>query len=589
MEAAARVVSRAALLALALVAGLATAPGAAFPDGPSGPAALAPWEAEVEHETETQTQEIEDARQRKSLANVVARYQNRLTRDPSALNHYLYGRALYYAEDPVGARRQMSAALAAEPRFWYAHLKLAVLFQELANPAERDAHLAAVLAVKPGHAEALKLSANAALDAKDWEKGIRILEALLTRYPADLEVRQNLAMAHYQRKDWEAAARELRILRGRAPANARFAMLLAAALLQKGDPEGGVKEAEDAARLESGNARPLKLLLEIHASRGDWARLQATYERLLPLLSGAELKAASEALERLRAGPPAPGPAETAPKPPTIDQLVAACQADEPAVRREALRHFHRGILEGAVREVPPSIRRRVTEDVEPDAQCRSWVVQIEARLMSRGLVNLSFALSDRDRNVRMLAVEAMGDIGHPAGLAYLLPRILQVDDPVEVGAIRNALARLTGRADARDRPPPSTAEEVEAIREEWRRWRLSDESVPAKVEAVKGLVAIGDPIRERYLAWFALDNSYETFREAYLALRDSVAEAPSNPLERKTFPRFPRVPDAELTRPGMRAVQDRVLAWWNDWLAERAAWLAERSPADAPPAMSGN
>ena len=230
-----------------------------------------------------------------------------------------------------------------------------------------------------------------------------------------------------------------------------------------------------------------------------------------------------------------------------------------------------------------------MTEDVEPDAQCRSWVVQIEARLMSRGLVNLSFALSDRDRNVRMLAVEAMGDIGHPAGLAYLLPRILQVDDPVEVGAIRNALARLTGRADARDRPPPSTAEEVEAIREEWRRWRLSDESVPAKVEAVKGLVAIGDPIRERYLAWFALDNSYETFREAYLALRDSVAEAPSNPLERKTFPRFPRVPDAELTRPGMRAAQDRVLAWWNDWLAERAAWLAERSPADAPPAMSGN
>ena len=550
------------------------------------PGALAAWEAEVEHETEAQSRDIEDARQRKALPSVVSRYANRVSRDPSALNHYLLGRVLYYAQDPVGARNQMTLALQANRDFWYAHLKLAVLYDELKNPAEADRHVRAALEAKPGNLDALRLAAKLAVNGEDLERAVLLLQQLLARKPADLEIREVLARVHMRRKDWDAAAREWRVLAGRDPGNAGVRYLLGVCLHRKGDVDAAVTELEEAVRTDPRADRPLRVLLEIYLSDRYLARDErkpaiSAAERLLPLVSGAEQKQIAELLEKLRKGPLPPPVAAEAPKAPTIDQVVAACQDAEVARRRAALRWFHDEIIAGRMegKPVPTSIRRRISPTVETDWECRAWVVKIEGQLGAHGTVQLARALYDPERSVRALAADTMGEVAHPAALAYLLPLVLRTPedvDPFEFDAYRAAAARVVGPDAPGDARPSKTREDVATRREEWRRWSLSEASVPAKVAAVRGVAAVGEPTPERFLVDLVCDASYKVFREAFLSLRTAVARPPDDPVERKTFPRFPKVADEELTRPMMRPIQDRIVDWWAEWVAEHRAYLRE-------------
>ena len=97
------------------------------------------------------------------------------------------------------------------------------------------------------------------------------------------------------------------------------------------------------------------------------------------------------------------------------------------------------------------------------------------------------------------------------------------------------------------------------------------------KRAAVRQLVEYREQSAERFLYDFVLDPSFDVMSEAYRAMRDAIGRAPRDPVEKKVFPLFPNLPDAEVTRASMRSIQDRVAAWMSGWVAERRAWLALR------------
>jgi hypothetical protein len=186
---------------------------------------------------------------------------------------------------------------------------------------------------------------------------------------------------------------------------------------------------------------------------------------------------------------------------------------------------------------------------------------------------------------VRLLAVETFEDVRAPIGLAYLWPLFMVPGlDPVEAGGMRAALSGITGFRDLAAGPRLESAEQVAAVQEAWRRWRLSDASRDAKLAAVRQLSAAREVFLERYLVDFALDGCFEVFREAYLVLRGAADRRPADAFEAKLLPRFPRVPDAEVTRANLRSIQDRVSLWWQEWVAERKALLRARAAGGAAP-----
>jgi hypothetical protein len=148
------------------------------------------------------------------------------------------------------------------------------------------------------------------------------------------------------------------------------------------------------------------------------------------------------------------------------------------------------------------------------------------------------------------------------------------VDDPAEHEAIRSALSRIVGFEDRPKGSPVLRPEDVDASREAWRRWNLSDASVPAKLAALEEFPTLPEPLPERYLVDFVADPSFDVMRAGYLALRKVASRPATDPVSTKLLPRFPRYEDSQVTRGSMRTVQDRVRAWWDEWHAERRALL---------------
>ncbi len=579
--------------ALLVLAGVACATVASpLPRRAAAEDAVAPWEREVERAVAEQTGEIDRAKQQKSLVPIVRKYVNRVARDPSALSHFLLGRAHYYDGNPVAARQEMDQALAADPRFYFAHVKIAQLLVELKNRAEAQAHLETVLAQKPGQPEALELLAVLATEAKDWPRARRLLEERLSRDPGDLEVRRNLVVVHLQTRDWDAALRELRALRGREPENRTFRVMEGVALHGKGQLEPAAKLLEEVVRELQGPmvVDVLQTLRNIYAKQGDWQRVRSTIERSMPYLSEAERKDAQAAIDRLKQGPPTASPTAPPQGSPEISwsEVIRAADSPDVATRRGALRALHEGCSLGYVKEMPGAVLRRIAYETEPDAECRMWVVKILGTLdRPRSIPLLRLALSDEDVDVRMLAAETMGETGQPACIAYLLPYAAADSlGIVEYQVVRAALARLTGYADL---PPGleavSTPAEVAASREAWRRWRLSEASTDLKLRAIRQMIEYKELYAERFLYDFVLDPTFEVMAEGYRQMREAVRREGRDAVEKKVFPRFPSVPDAEVTRASMRTLQERVGAWWADWIAERRALQKARGGGTPPPA----
>ena len=98
------------------------------------------------------------------------------------------------------------------------------------------------------------------------------------------------------------------------------------------------------------------------------------------------------------------------------------------------------------------------------------------------------------------------------------------------------------------------------------------------KLAALKQLGEVREAAPERFLYDFVLDKTFDVMRVAYLAMRRAVARPPRDSVETKVFPHFPQVKDEEVVLPSMRAIQQRVQAWWAEWVAERRALLKAKA-----------
>jgi Flp pilus assembly protein TadD len=560
----------AGLLAVLLLALAASSPRPAAAEDIAG-ANAEPWEHEVDRAVKEQDREIDAARLNKSMSSVVTRYASRVSRDATPLNYFLYGRALYYDGDPMGARQQMAFAVQANPAFWPAHMRLAMLLAELKNPREAERHLREVLARRPAYDPALRFATNLALETKDWARARRLLEDLIRRSPDDLELRMGLAKVHSETKDWPAAVEQLRILKAKKPADLDVAWLLGVALLAKGDVDGALVEFYRLAHGRPDDPRGWARLYEIHLSRKEWAKAADALQRLLPLLPADRRSEAGKVLQALRSGNPEAVGEEA--RAPSWKDVFARVESGEAKDRVTALNLIRQGLEAEVLDHVPQPVLKRVLVQYEPDEAARAVVVRILVRLGNPTVLPLlALALYDRSPRVRMLAAEGIGDLGQPAGVLYLFPQ-LAANEPAEYESVRQSLARLA-EFDDRAGVPVGCAADVASSREAWRVWRLEDASSDVRLAAVRQFVTLDETGPERYLVEFVLDPTYEVMRESYVALRNAAARPPpkDDPLAVKMMPRFPRVPDAEVTRPSMRTIQDRVRAWWTEWLTERRA-----------------
>jgi tetratricopeptide (TPR) repeat protein len=582
-----RHVASALLGALAVLGVFPAAPAVAEPPSPS-----APWVREVEEESAELDRQLADAKQRGATKGVVAKYASRVSRNPSALHYFLYARTLYHAGgpegrgDPVAAAAHMRKALEADPAFFPAHVKLAMLQIDLKAYPQAEANLAEALRLAPWNVEATKLLVRVAEDTKDWPKARRHLETLLAKDPGDIQVRKNLAWVYLQLKAWDEAVRELRVLKTRDPRDVEVRMALAEALRDKGALPEAVAELDAVLVDHPNDVRALDRLRQVLSRQKDWARVKTTLERMLPLLPEDKRKVVADLIEELRKGPPPDVPTEAAPKRLTWEDVFAETASPVVGRRRQALAAVYEGAVGGLLREIPGALRQRISSHVEPDATCRSLALRIVSTLNEQHLPLLSTALYDEDQGVRLLAIETFEDLRPPVGLAYLAPLFADPNlDLAELSAVRAALTAITGFRDLAAGESIRTADEAAAVREAWRRWRLSDTSAPAKLAAIRQLMALSsEAYLERYLVDFVQDGSFEVMREAYLVLRGAVSRPGNDTIQKKLFPNFPRVEDAEVTRANMRTLQQRVSAWWSEWVAERRALLKARGAEGSGP-----
>lgn len=582
-----RVRRRSAVLAFALLAGVASPrPLRAEPPG----YAAAPSDQDVERETAAQNSLLEQAKVTKTIQSVVSKYENRVFRDPSALNEYLFGRALYYATNPASAKAAMERSLVAAPSFHQAHLRLAMLLLDLKNLSDAETHLRQVLALRPGQVEALSVLTQISMAKKDWKAAKAWIIQRLSADPSDVAARQNLALVFVQTGDWASARRELDALLARDADNLAYRHMRGVVLIELGELDAGIAVLEAVAHEQPSHLEALATLHRAYLKKENWGRVRVTLERMLPYLNEEMRKKALEDIKKLKelngAPPPRAPVGGTEPKEATVDDLLRMVEDPNPARREDALITIYDACLNGQVTQIPSKVLRRIMSEVEPSDVARSTVVKILGTIApEQALPLLAVALYDDSERVRMLAAEAIGGSKKPIGLAYLFPFLSSESMSVpEYQSVRRALADITG---FRDLPAETiavaTPEDVAKSREAWRRWRLSDASDELKRAAIRQLGAYRETSAERFLYDFVLDPSFDVMSEAYRAMRDALARPPRDPVEGKTFPLFPVVKDDGVTREGMRALQDRVLAWWTNFVTERRAYIKAGRPSSPP------
>lgn len=547
-----------------------------------------PWEAEVRRGEEEEDRLLEEAKRRGTTGRLVNRYASRVSRQPTALNHYLLGRALYYNGDAEGAERQLRQALALQPRFWFAQLRLAMLELERKRPAQAEHHLTEVLRVRPREPDAMRLLAQLRIQSKDWDRALQALEDLLSLEPTNEGVRRDIALVLMQKEDWGRALKELRILRGRSPRDPMVRWHYAVALYRTQDLKEAAREFEGLVRINGRDLHSLDMLRRIYIRLEDAKGLEKTLERMVPLVDDPEKSARiQEILDRLRAGEgpgrvPSPDPAAW-PADPQMDLLERCIHPTDGEIRRKALQAYY----EAGFSHMPFALAGRLHPRYEPDPICRQWLLRIMGQMENPFLAQVAVvALYDPDAGVSATAAETLGDIGTPSGVIYLIPILLGVrldtpptEDQVKLmNAARTAMVKLTGRSDRFGGLDAWVApESVADARTDWGEWLASPEGVHARLGGIADLVQHGDTNPHMHLVEDVSDPDLRIARAAYLALLRRSKLPSDEDVAATMWPRFPVFEESDLTPEGLGRVRGAVNRWWNEWRALRERGLGEK------------
>ncbi len=544
-----------------------------------------PWEEAVRKEEAEEDRLLEHAKRRGTTRQVVTKYASRLSRQPSAMNHYLLGRALYHDGNAQEAERHLREALRLEPRFWFARLRLAMLEVERKNTKQADTYLGEVLRQKPREEDALKLLAQIRMDSSDFDGALRVLDHLLSIDPSSAQVRRNLAFCYMAKKDWSSALRELRVLRGRDADDISVRWYYAQALFETGQVQEAAREFEGLARMDPKDVRILDMLRIAYARLEDWDGVMRTLRRMIPNVRDPEMQAQmKDVLARLEAGE-RPGQAgaatgevdgETWERDAFAELMERCMHPTDVQVRREALQLYH----EAQPPMMPSALVRRVHPELEPDPICRQWLLRIMAQLRNPELAQVAaFGLFDPETTVRAVAAETLGEIGTPSGILYLLPFFLGPDLPAapqvaqvrEHNAARSALISLTERFDhfgGEEAWVPGS--DLPDLRRDWQVWLAQPAGVAVRLKAIADLAARGELRPELYLIEDVLDTNADISKAAYQVLLTRSKKPSEDGVAQVMWPRFPVYDDVEDA--DLAALRTAVKAWWEAWLATRKA-----------------
>lgn len=549
------------------------------------------WERAVREAEAEEDRYLDEARRNGTTRQVVAKYASRVSRNATALSHYLLGRAHYYDGNAEGAERELRTSLRLEPRFWFANLRLAMLELEKKNYAESERHVTLVLKRRPRDPDALKLLARLLMQGKDWERATRVIEDLLSLDPANLGMRRNLAVVLMEKGDWARALKELRVLRGRLPRDPVVRWYMASALYETGKLKEAAREFESFVRLEKRDFHALNMLRVIYVTLEDWKSLLATLKRMLPLIEDPEdASRVREMIKRLEAGEvpgaaPAPG-AEARPKD-TWMALIGRC-TDETSVetRRLALQTYY----ETNFPRMPSSLVSRIHHTYETDAVCRRWLLRIVGQMQHPQLAQVTaFALRDPDPATQALAAETLGEIGTPSGLVYLTYTLLgsaldakPIEEQVNLlNAARRAAIQITGRSDTLgggDVWVP--AESLLAMRRDWMTWLASTDGVHARLRAIADLEAQEDLRPQLHLLDDVSDPNPRIARAAYGVLSRRSKLPSEDEVAARMWPKFPVFGEEELEEANLGRVRAAVQTWWKEWIAERKRFVEAQDKA---------
>ena len=272
-------------------------------------------------------------------------------------------------------------------------------------------------------------------------------------------------------------------------------------------------------------------------------------------------------------------------------ELMQRCTAEDPQVRRKALHEY----FELDLPFVDPTIYRRHDHRVEPDAECRLWVVKILSRF-ENGTADpeivriaaryVGLALEDPSSSVRRAAAQGLGKIGAPAGVIYMLPHLaaMPLDTAPatdaaaeelerEYNATRMALTKLTGHVDYQIGDEAwVTLKDAPANREAWKAWLDTTDGVAKRREGMADLAEVKDVDPRWQLRYILADviaveppAPTPIALDAYKVLRDRIRDLPAEKREGDPWWRaFPLYPDAEVSEATLPRIRSELKGWWS-------------------------
>ena len=464
----------------------------------------------------------------------------------------------------------------------------------------------------------------------------RELSEYVGRVPDDLKMQELLLQLYFSTKSFDKALMLARSMRGRVTdpeMQQKLDAQVLVLLLQKKDDQGALAqirklraEARTPERRTALDGDLLMLLLRLRQFDEALAHAKVMRQAEQDLQRQAAL---SELIGRLERGEDPTKPVEReAPDPnnPYV-KLVKRCIHEDVAVRRKALREY----FEMNLPLVDPIVYQRFSPDIEPDPECRVWVIRILGRFDMTSMSEpeyarevakrLAVSLEDPDSEVRRIGAEELGGLSVPAGLIYLLPHLYRIDldtKPAnrdaqkvverEYNAVRKAIVTLSGHNELTVLEGDWISfERAKANREVWDKWLDSADADAAKIAALQDLQALemeGQPgPRAAWFLRFCLDHCFRPSRwpvaiAAYKLLRDTRAPEADGAYG-TLWKGFPVYDDARLSQPIQQELETALKGWWSQVAKQpgkggraappkdKPARSAPEPPANPPPAAS--
>jgi tetratricopeptide (TPR) repeat protein len=217
------------------------------------------------------------------------------------------------AGDLAGARREFSAALDIDPRFYPAEAGLAYVSLAAGEAPEAEGRFRRILSAHPGYVPALTGRGDALVALSRLDEAIDSYEEALTRDQDLVAIERRLEAISFRNqqsslqraRDAAAAGRHEEAIRGyeraiaASPESAFLYRELAAVEGSRGETERALEHLRRAAELDPSDARAWAQIGELLEDHGDLAAALAAYERAYSVEPSADLRTR---IERVREG-----------------------------------------------------------------------------------------------------------------------------------------------------------------------------------------------------------------------------------------------------------------------------------------------